>query len=91
MQNCVRKKRPKKTSGGPYGDPIWNPKWPKIDVGDAKNANISWKCFLLAVRFLTVFSTTEKPGKSSKKKRPGPQGPARGVPKSPGPRSRILS
>ena len=50
MQNCVWKKRPKNTSGGPSGDPFWDPKWPQIDVGGTKIAKIfdqksSWNEF----------------------------------------------
>ena len=40
MQNCVWKKRPKNTSGGPSGDPFWDPKWPQIDVGGTEIAKI---------------------------------------------------
>ena len=50
MQSCVWKERPKKTSGGPSGDPFWDPKWPQIDVGGTKIAKIfdqqsSWNEF----------------------------------------------
>ena len=50
MQSCVWKKRPKNTSGGPSGDPFWDPKWPQIDVGGTKIAKIfdqksSWNEF----------------------------------------------
>ena len=50
MQNCVWKKMPKNTSGGPSGDPFWDPKWPQIDVGGTKIAKIfdqksSWNEF----------------------------------------------
>ena len=50
MQSCVWKKRPKNTSGGPSGDPFWDPKWPQIDVGGTKIAKMfdqksSWNEF----------------------------------------------
>ena len=50
MQSCVWKKRPKNTSGGPSGDPFWDPKWPQIDVGGTEIVKIfdqksSWNEF----------------------------------------------
>ena len=65
MQSCVWKKRPKNTSGGPSGDPFWDPKSPQIDVGGTELAKISGKKVdFWTVRFLTVFSSSEKNGKN---------------------------
>ena len=75
MQNCVCKKMPKNTSGGPSGDPFWDPKWPQIDVGGAKIANISGKSRFLDGPFFDRFFEHRTKSKNKPKKRPTPGPP----------------
>ena len=69
MQNCVRKKRPENTSGGPSGDPFWDPKSPKIDVGGTKIAKISGKSRFLDRPFFDRFFEHGKKQKKTEKRR----------------------
>ena len=53
MQNSVRKQIPKNTSGGPSGDPFWEPKSTEIDARSlrkrdfgGKNSIFGGTCFL---------------------------------------------
>ena len=66
MHNCVWKTRPKNTSGGPSGDPFWDPKWPQIDVGNPTIAKISGKSRFFDRPFFDRFF---KHRKNRKKKR----------------------
>ena len=56
MQNSVRKRIPKNASGGPSGDPFWEPKSTEIDARSLRKRDFGGKKSIFGgTRFLSVF------------------------------------